>query len=967
MKKTRHLLLLTMGFMVTGIYFSCTPKTMVKTTDKPPEIMVEKPAPPTSLPISTDNRTIPMEKTVRTGQLENGMKYFIRKNSKPENRVELRLALHAGAMQEDEDQRGLAHFIEHMAFNGSANFKKNELVDYLESVGTRFGPDLNAYTSFDETVYMLQVRTDDKEMMDKGMLVIEDWSGAITFDHEEIDKERGVVESEWRSGLSPQQRIFNAWFPKVYEGSRYSERLPIGKPEIIKHASYATIKRFYKDWYRPDLMAIIVVGDIDVDEMEADIKRRFSKRKVVDNPRKKEVATVPFHKETIVSINSDVEAPFSNVQLMYKHRHNKMKTMADYRDNLKRRLYNAMLSARLDELSSLPDPPFSFAYTGYSKDIGDIDTYSSYAATPEGGTLKGLRTILIENERVLRHGFQASEMKRQKAEMLTRMERAVKEKDKTDSGRLTRRYVYHFLNENPIPDIEDELKFYKELLPTIKVEEVNLLAKEWITNENRVVVLTGPKKEESPMPSEMEVRGLLDAVKTFDIKPYVDDTSDEPFIKNIPAPAKIVSERKIEAVDVTELLLENGVKVVLKPTTFKNDEILFTGSSPGGTSIYSDEDYESARAAASIIDESGIGNFSLTQLQKKLTGTNLSISPYISELYEGMNGSTSGKDLETMLQLVYLYFTAPRKDADALKSYVSKQKSTYANLLSQPDYYFYDQVSKIQYDNHPRRGFPTAAGMDKIDLEKVHRIYKDRFADASDFTFTMVGNFDCEKIKPMLATYLGNLPSKKRVETFKDIGANHPNGSIEKELKKGAAPKSQINMMFHGDFEWTPKNRYTFNSLISILRIKMRESMREDIGGVYGVGVRGSASQFPKPNYTITISFNADPPMVDQLIEQALKDIATAKEIGALEKDMEKVKETQRQGRIKDLKENRFWSRQLNNAYRQGLDPEGLTMESYEKAINELTIEDIKAAANLYFDKKRFVKVVLMPESQTEN
>ncbi|MFK7810378.1 MAG: M16 family metallopeptidase [Saprospiraceae bacterium] len=957
-----------LGFLIS--FIACTPKNVSnlespRTTETAPPPPPPPPLPEANPTASTDKK-IPTEIIVRQGVLENGMQYFIRKNQKPENRAELRLALNAGAMQEDEDQRGLAHFVEHMAFNGSKNFKKSELVDYLETVGTRFGPDLNAYTSFDETVYMLQVRTDEEELLNKGLLVIEDWAGGVAFDNEEIDKERGVVESEWRSGLSPQQRLFNTWFPVMYQGSRYAERLPIGKTEVIKNATYETVKRFYKEWYRPDLMAVVVVGDFDPDMMEKEIKERFSKLENPATKRTKESAIVPTHKETLVSISSDEEAPFSNVQLVYKHPHQSVKTMEDYRDNIVRRLYNGMLNARLDELSAAANAPFNYAYTGYSRDVGDIDTYSSYAMVPEGGTLRGLEVILEENERVLRHGFNATELERQKAALMNRMEKAFKEQNKTDSGRLSMRYVYHFLKDNPIPSIGDEVKFYETLLPTIRVAEVNALAKEWITDENRVVVISGPKKEESPLPAEADVRNLLETIKQKEIAAYVDESNDAPLLAEIPKASLFTQEKVYEATDVTELVLANGVKVVLKPTDFKNDEIMLSAFSPGGTSLASDQDYFSATSAARVIDQSGVGEFNLTQLQKKLTGKTVSISPYIGELYEGMSGAASPDDLETMLQLVYLYFHEPRKDGDALKSYVTKQKSIYKNLLSQPDYYFYDKVSKIQYGNHPRRGFPTAENMESIDLEKLYNFYKDRFADASDFTFTFVGNFEVEKIKPMLATYLGNLPSNRRKDSWKDVGANYKKGKVSETFNRGEAPKSQINLMYHGDFEYTPQNKYDFQSMIQVLRIKMRESMREELGGVYGVRVSGNTSKFPKEEYDITISFNADPPMVDKLIEAAMKDIKNAQMNGAEEKDLTKVKETQRQGRIKDLKENRYWSRTLQNIYKNEGDPSKISLEELEKYINGLDSDDIKKAANTFFDEGSSIKVIMMPEKSEE-
>ncbi|MFT5386073.1 MAG: zinc protease, partial [Saprospiraceae bacterium] len=912
-------------------------------------------------------KPIPVDPDIKTGQLANGLKYIIRKNTKPENRVELRLTLNAGAIQEDDDQQGLAHFVEHMAFNGSEHFKKSELVDFLESIGTKFGPDLNAYTSFDETVYMLQVRTDSAALLDKGLLVLEDWAGGLSFDDEEIDKERGVVESEWRSRLSANQRMFNEYLPSQYFGSRYAERLPIGKPEIIRTAAYDVVKRFYKDWYRPDLMGVIIVGDIDVNQMEKEIKTRFGKLTNPDNPREREYYDVPKHKETFVSIVTDKEAPFTNVQLMYKHDHMPIKTMNEYRQSIVHRLYNNMLGARLNELAQSASPPFNWAFTGYSRDLGDIDAYSSYAMVAEGGARKGLSVLLDENERVLRHGFTEGELERQKTEILHNMERAFKELDKTDSRRFASRYVAHFVDGIAIPGIEDEVSFYKLYLPTIQLAEIDALAEKWITFENRVVVITAPDKPGTPIPTEDDIFALLENVSKKDIKPYVDNVSDAPLMAEMPTAAPIKEERKLDNIGVTELTLANGLKVVLKPTDFKNDEILVSGYSPGGSSLYEDKDYSNASNAARIVDNSGIATFDQSQLQKKMTGKTLRISPYISELYEGFNGSASPDDIETLLQMVHLFFTQPRKDESALQSYIAKQRSVYKNLMSNPEYWFSDQVSKISFKNHPRRGFPTEDQLELIDLDRVFEIYTERFADASDFTFLFVGNFDVETLKPLLATYLGSLPALNRTESFKDVGADYFPSKITKALSRGEAPKSLVNIIYHGDFEWDAVNRYNFNSMLDVLRIKMRESMREDKGGVYGVRVSGDVSQYPSSEYSITISFNADPPMMEELIKTAKADLKYARKNGADEKDLVKVRETQRQGRIKDLKENRFWSRSLRYAYQNGADPAGIQFEDYEKYVNGLSSEDIKNSVNLYFDENNVIQVTMTPEEAKEN
>lgn len=967
-------------------YLACTPKTAkvvqettnqskstVTTTAANATANATNPTKPTmNKPLTTKenesfSKAIPIDSDIRMGTLDNGLKYYIKKNTKPENRAELRLAVNAGAMQEDDDQQGLAHFVEHMAFNGSTNFKKSELVDYLETVGTRFGPDLNAYTSFDETVYMLQVRTDDTELLNKGMLVLEDWAGGITFDHEEIDKERGVVESEWRSRLSASQRMLNQWLPVLYNDSRYAKRLPIGKPEIIRNADYETVKRFYNDWYRPNLMAVVVVGDIDVDQMEKEIKQRFGKLKNPDNIRPIDAYPVPNHDETLISIVSDKEAPFTNVQLAYKHKYEPVTNLLGYRENIVHRLYNTMLSARLSEISQQPNPPFSFAYSGYDGDVGSLATYSSFAMVPEGGAARGLEVIMTENERVLRHGFTETELGRAKKELLTGMEKAFKEKDKTDSRRFAMRYVYNYLDKTPIPSIKDEVKFYNQLLPTIKINEINGLAKKWITDKNRVVVVTGPEKAESPLPEEAAIRSLLTKVKGQDLKPYVDEVNDEPLLAEELIAKPVTATKEITEINATEITLANGVKVVLKSTDFKNDEVLLRAFSLGGNSLYSDQDYQQANNAARVIGQSGVGNFDNMQLTKKMTGRVVRLNPWIGGLQQGFRGSASPDDLQTMLEMIYLYSTKPRKDLEVLNSYKTNQTAVYKNLLSQPDYYFLDQTLKIKFDNHPRTGFPTAADMDQLDMDRIYQIYQERFADASGMTFFLVGNFDKEKTIPMLAKYLGNLPALNKKETWKNTGIKYQNGVIKKTLTYGEAPKALVDITFHGDFNWAPENRYHFKSMIDILRIKMRESMREDKGGVYGVRVSGNTSHYPESKYNINISFNADPPRVDELIETAMTDIKNAQLNGAEEKDMNKIKETQRQGRIKDLKENNFWINSLVTSYSDNLDASKISLASLEEGINSLTGDHIKNAANKYFDWNNYIQVVLLPETNAMN
>jgi len=948
-----------------GLLLACSPKTGLVNAPVQPATPPPPPTPPVAPnPLSAD---IAIDDRVTIGELSNGMKYYIQKNVKPENRAELRLAVNAGSILEDEDQLGLAHFVEHMAFNGTENFEKSELVDYLESVGTRFGPDLNAYTSFDETVYMLQVRTDSTELFDKGMLVLKDWASAVTFDHEEIDKERGVVESEWRTRLSPDQRMQNEYFPVMYHNSLYAQRLPIGDPDIINNATYETVKRYYNDWYRPDLMAVVVVGDVDVAAVERQVEEMFGSIPAKANPRERKMYNVPMHDETLVKIVDDEEASFTRVTLMHKHDRIETNTMEDMRSSMVRRAYNGMLNARLSELTKSSNPPFIFGGSFYSQDVGDIDSYSSFAMAAEGKAEEALRVIMTENKRVQEHGFTASEFERQKADMMETVERGVKEMDKTDSGRLAMSYVYNYLDGNPIPGPKDRLNMTKKFLPTIQLSEINELANKWVKDEDRVVVISGPRKEETPLPSEQAVRNLLNEVALVDVEPYEDDVATAPFFAETLSEVAIDENISYDGAGIEFFKLANGVEVYLKKTDFKNDEVLLRATSDGGTSLYNDDEHQNGSNATAISAESGISNFTSTQLQKLMAGKNVSVSPYIGSLTEGFSGSASPDDLEIMFQMIYLYFTNPRFDEESFESYINKQKGIYSNLMSNPQYFFTNYTTKKKYDNHPRMGWPSEESLDNLDFNEVQRIYAERFADASDFVFSFVGNYDEATIKSYAQKYLGNLPSINRDEEWKDIGIKVIEGKVMDRFKNGKAPKTNVQMYFHGPYEYARDNNYQMSSMLAYLRIKLRESLREDKGGVYGVQVYGGGQKKPREQYGVTVAFNSDPEKTDELIEAAKEVIQKARTEVPSELDMTKVKETQRQGRIKSLKENRFWQGQIMRRQEQDKDFDNISLEAFEELVDSLTPEQIRDAANLYFNYDSFIQIVMEPEELNEN
>jgi len=939
---------------------ACSPKQSSVLTDPKTTVQETTMQSPPNETMVSDN--IPTDDRLIEGTLGNGMKYYIQKNAKPENRAELRLAVNAGSINEDEDQKGLAHFVEHMAFNGTENFEKSELVDYLESVGTRFGPDLNAYTSFDETVYMLQVRTDSAELFDKGMLILKDWAGGVTFDHEEIDKERGVVESEWRSRLSPDQRMQNITFPIAYQGSMYAERLPIGDPETIRNADYEVFKRYYKDWYRPDLQAVVVVGDVDVVKVEKQINKLFGSIPARVNPRERKVYDVPFHPETLVTVASDKEASFTNVMLMYKHDKIHTKTKADYRESLKKNLYNNMMSSRLQELTKTADPPFVFGNTSYGGGLGEKDYYRSFAFVAEGKSEAALEALLTENRRVQLHGFTQGEMERAKSRMTESAERNLKEMDKTESNRLVMRYVYKYLDDIPTPGPQQTIDLYNEYLEGISLDEVNELPSMWIKDDSRVVTITGPLKEETPLPKEAAIRAMLTKIDQAQPEAYVDEVASEPFFdKELPSVA-ITKSEMIEEIDTEYLELENGVEVYLKKTDFKNDEILVRAVSPGGSSLYSDEEYYDASNATSIVREAGLASFSPVQIGKMMAGKTVGISPYIGSFAEGFNGSASPDDIEILFQMVYHYFYNPRIDEEAFTSFKTKQKGIYKNLMSNPDYYFSDRVSKLKYNNNPRVGFPSADDWDKIDYEKAMKYYGERFADASDFTFFIVGNYDDATIKNYIQTYLGNLPNINREETWKDVGIQAVKGGLTDKISNGIAPKTNVHMYWHGDFEYNKDNNYVMNSTLAYLRIKLRERLREDLGGVYGVRVSGGGSKKPREQYGITVSFNADPPMADTLMIAAKEVLALAASEGPSEEDMVKVKETQKQNRIKGLEQNRFWSSQISNGHENDRDFSSIALASLEAQIDGLSADQIKGAVGKYFNDKNFIEILMVPD-----
>ena len=907
--------------------------------------------------------TIPFNPATSKGVLKNGMTYYVKSNSTPKNRAEMMLVVSAGSVLEDPDQLGLAHFCEHMSFDGTKNFPKNDLIKYFESIGMEFGPEINAYTSFDETVYMVKVPLDKEEYVQKGLQVLYDWASQVTDSDEEINKERGVVHEEWRAGQGAQKRMMNQWLPVFLQNSKYAERLPIGKMEVVDHCKPDVLRRYRNDWYRPDLEAVIVVGDFDQNKMVDMIKEKFSMIPEKINPRKKELFPVPDHHETLVKIVTDKEATYSAASVYIKHPMVIDLTLNGYRTSILNSLYNQMINLRLSELTQKENPPFVAAQSGYGGLIGPSDVYTSTAITHPGKILAGLKAVLIENERVKKFGFTQSELDRNKMAMLKSMETAYNERDKRESMSIAEEYTRNFLmRKEPVPGIEKEFEYYKTFMPTITLDEINGLAKKWITSENRVVIVTAPESATVAVPTEAEIRQVLADVQNQKIEKYADVTSSEPLMKITPQPGKVIGEKKIPEVGATQWTLSNGSKVVFKTTDFKDDEILFTGYSLGGWSLYPQSDNVSASFAATIMDLSGIADYKLTTLKKMLAGKEVSVTPTIKMLSQGLEGSSNVSDVETLFQLINLYFTHPRFDESAFSSYITRMRSQLDNKDVSPERAFADTFRFVTSNYHPRMKPLGKEMLDEAKFTRIEQIDKDRFANPGAFTFFFVGKIDPAKFKPLVEKYLASLTKGKKAEKWVDLGVRKPVGVIEKIVHKGKESKSIQYIQFHGKLNYASKDILEIDALSKILTTRLLESIREDKSSVYYIGAQPGFNKFPVSEYDVTIYYGTAPEKLKELKASVFAIIHDLILNGPKQEEVDKAREKIKRERETDLRENEFWEVTLKSYY---LNKNGnfKTFGEFDGIVAGLSQQSLKSAASRVFDFKNYVSVALMPEA----
>ncbi len=907
------------------------------------------------------NDKLPNDPKVIHGTLKNGMKYYIRSNKNPENRAEFALSVNAGSVLEDDDQQGLAHFTEHMAFNGTKNFPKNELVNYLESLGMKFGPEVNAYTSFDETFYGIKVPMDKPEFVDKGLLVLFDWASQLSLETEEINAERGIIHEEWRMGQGAMDRMQRKFLPVIFHNSIYADRLPIGLMDVVDNCDPEALRRFYRDWYRPDLMAVIIVGDFDAKEMERKVIDLFSQIPARENPRERFYPEIPDHKETLVSVATDSEAPISMIQMFYKHPRKQKTTVADYKEDLVAALVSQMISKRLSELTLLENPPFTQAMAAYTDFIGPKSMYISFGIIQNNDVEKTLKALVRENQRMVVHGFTATELEREKQSILKMYEKQYNEREKRKSEEFLQEYKSNFLPpHDPFPGIEYEYELAKKYIPLITLDEVNAFASKLTPDENCVIVVIAPEKEGVKIPSEQEVLKIYNQTRQEKVDPYVDKVVDKPLISELPKTKKGSKVIKNKEMGYETWILKNGVKVVVKSTNFKDDEILFEARSKGGNSLYEDKDVFNASIATEVAQESGLGDFDKAELDKYLAGKNVALTPYIAETFEGLRGNSSVSDFETLLQMIYVSFTKPRIVESSFNSYINKQKAMYENAALDPQNAWQDTIAWLVANYHPRKKPFDASSFDNADLRMIKRIYNQRFADPNNFTFYFVGNIDVKKHKPLIEKYLGALPVVERNETYRDLGIRPPKTSVDKVVNKGKDQKCVKMIIFSGEMDYTLENRQKLDAICKILSTRLLEEIREKESGVYTIGAYPRMSAEPYGNYMIYIFFSTDPQREAELTAKIFDIIKSLQNDGLNDVDLQKAKEKQKRELETNLKENNYWLRLIMDCESEFISDKDFA--NYNNLIENTTIPSLKDAFNKFINLNKHYKVALLPE-----
>ena len=905
------------------------------------------------------DETIPLDQSISKGILHNGLTYYVRENRKPEERIILRLIVNAGSILENEKQRGLAHFLEHMAFNGTENFPGNTLVDLLEREGIKFGPDLNAYTSYDSTVYMLDIPAGREELLDSALLILRDWATGITNTPEEIEKERGVVIEEWRKSRGARARIGEIQRKEIFGDSRYAERAPIGEISILETFGREELVSFYKDWYRPDLMAVIAVGDFDGALVEEKIKKSFDTIPLQRLRKKRVEYSVPDRAADMVSIVTDSEAVSAEIRILYLFENPEQDSVGDYKDGIASSLFFSMLNNRFEEKRQERNPPCVRAVAGAGRLVSTKSAFSVVSTADPEKITGALSAVAEELSRVKHYGFTESEFARAKERYARLMLQLYREAENTKSETLAAEYTRNFLEGEYVPGIEYEYMLAMELLDLITLEDMKDLSTGYIRDGGALIQISKP--ESAPALAESSLLSVFRDTLSSVPEPYVDMAHDGDLVDELPSPGKARLEKHDENKKILYYALSNGARLIIKQTDFKNDQVLFEAFSPGGHSLVSDDEWVSANLASAIVSRGVIGGLKRVQLDKYLEGKVVNVSPYIGETIEGFTGSSSVSDLETLFQLIYLYFTAAEKDEDSFHSYVSRIETYFRNQDASPDFRFGQTLMRLLSSSHPRgRAFDISI-IPEIDHDKAYSVFRNRFGDPGSFTYVFTGSAPAEMVVGLAEKYIAfSTDVSSTEETWADTGIRLPEGVVEETIYMGKEEKSQIAVVFNGDFEWSRENLLLLTALTEAANIRLRNAIREDEGGTYSISVYPSVEKYPVPQYQITVYFACDPARAEDLKNIVLSEIKSLRE-RIPEGTIQKFHNASFLELRKQLKENSFWLSAIKDSE---IDSSGLEwLNIYEIMIENINEDDIMNAASRYFNMERYIDLTMYPES----
>jgi zinc protease len=907
----------------------------------------------------------PMDSSIRYGKLGNGLTYYIMHNEQPKERAEFFIAQNVGAILEEDSQNGLAHFLEHMCFNGTKNFPGKNLLNYFENIGVKFGQNINAYTSVDETVYNLsEVPTKTREgIIDSALLVLHDWSNFVSLEGPEIDQERGVIREEWRQRRTAARRLMEARNKVMLAGSKYAIRDVIGDTAVINNFTYEDLRSYYKKWYRPDLQAILIVGDIDVDQIEAKIKAIFSDIPAPVNPAERTWFKVPDNDTPIVGVFTDPEMTSTQTLLFWKRAvlpDGVRKSVQGYAVSRVNNLISEMTNQRLSDICQEPESPFGGAGAASTDLVRTCDAYL-FQCSPVTGKEKAARERLLKEAEVIRrYGFTETELERAKTNMLSNYEKSYKERNQQKNNQLVSEYVRNFTEAEPCTGISWEYDFVKSQIPSIPLQLVNQIAQSYLTEKNMVLTVLGPEKEGLVYPTNEELLQEITAARSAKVEAYKDSVSNDPLISKMPTKGKVKKVTANIDLGTTEWILSNGIKVILKPTKFKDDEIRMSAWSDGGLSLIPVEDLPSATLAADVVNQCGIGTFNLTDLTKKLTGKIVSVNPDISNYDESMNGSSSVKDQETMLQLTYLYFTGQRKDDNAFQLFM-KQVNTYLENASQnPQKAYSDSISMITYGYNPRTVLLNTETMKKVDYPAIQRIYNERFANPADFTFAFVGNIDLVTFKPLVELYLGGLNTLKGRENWKDNGIRIQKGLIRKDIVKTLKVSKTTNTIrYSADIPFNMTNLVLMDAIGEVLDLRYTATLREKEGATYGVGIRGSVQRIPICQASLNIRFDTDPKLEERMLGIIHGELDSLSLNGPKPEDLNKVKLNMLKQYKEDTEDNSWWMGTVNRFYKDKLN---YPMD-YVKAVEALSIESIRQMTKDLLKQNNRMEILLQPQN----